>query len=162
MQVEIFPSVEADMISLRVWMREPGILRWFPMIRDIEVADALHYWKSFFPLGSSITAFVDGEPAGIANIYIQSFPKVRHQALFVIVVGDKWRGKGVGTQLIEHTIRLAKKKFHLKILHLEVYENNPAIRLYERMGFKEYGRHLNSLKEQDGTYRAKIMMEKRL
>ena len=162
MSIQVRPSEEGDIASLRVWMREEGILRWFPMVREIEVADAIRYWQSFLPIGSGLTALVDGEPAGMALIYVQPFAKTRHQALFVIVVGEKFRGSGVGTVLMKNLIKLGKEKFHLKSLHLEVYEANPAIRLYERLGFKKYGCHPKFLKEPDGSFRDKIMMEKEL
>ncbi|MDX8431255.1 MAG: GNAT family N-acetyltransferase [Candidatus Algichlamydia australiensis] len=160
--VEIRPSVDDDVASLRVWMREPGILRWFPMVREVEVMDSIRYWQSFFSIGSSLTALVEGKPAGMALIYVQPFLKTRHQALFVIVVGGKWRGKGVGTKLVKELMRLGKEKFHLKSMHLEVYEDNPAIRLYERLGFKKFGQQERFLKEPDGSYRIKIMMQKDL
>ncbi len=162
MNVEVRPSKEEDIPSLRVWMREKGILRWFPMVREIEVMDAIRYWQSFLPVGSGLTAVVDGEPAGMALIYVQPFEKTKHQALFVIVVGEKFRGNGVGTKLIKELIKLGKEKFHLKFLHLEVYEFHPAIRLYERLGFKEYGRHPKFLKEPDGTFYDQIKMEREL
>lgn len=162
MSVEIRLSEESDVAYVRVWMREPGILRWFSMVREIEVMDAIRYWCSFFSVGSSLTATVDGEPAGMANIYVQPFAKTKHQALFVIMVAEKFRGSGIGTKLIKELMKLGKEKFHLKSLHLEVFEDNPAIRLYKRLGFKQYGRHPKFLKETDGSYRDKIMMEKEL
>ncbi|GAB5412006.1 MAG: hypothetical protein ChlgKO_11200 [Chlamydiales bacterium] len=162
MNIKIRPSEEGDIPSLRVWMREEGILRWFPMVREVEVMDAIRYWQSFIATGSSLTAEVDGEPAGMANIYLQPFEKTKHQALLVIVVGGKFRGCGVGTKLMKALMKLAKEKFQIKTLHLEVYQENPAIRLYERLGFKVYGRHPKFLKEPDGSFRDKIMMEKEL
>lgn len=162
MNIEVRASKEDDIPNLRVWLYEKGVLRWFPMVREIEVMDATRYWQNFLSVGSGLTAVVDGETAGMALIYIQPFEKTKHQALFVILVGEKFRGNGVGTMLMKKLIKLGKEKFHLKSLHLEVYESNPAIRLYERLGFKEYGRHRKFLKEPDGTFSDQIKMEKEL
>ena len=57
--------------------------------------------------------------------------------------------------------KLAKEEFHIELLHLEVYEGNPAIRLYERFGFVKYGEHPHFIKE-EGRYLSKILMQKLL
>ncbi|OGN54000.1 MAG: hypothetical protein A2098_03310 [Chlamydiae bacterium GWF2_49_8] len=72
------------------------------------------------------------------------------------------RGKGIGRRLLKEIEELAKEMFQIEILHLEVYEGNPAIHLYERAGFKRYGIEKHFIKEKEGQYRAKIMMQKEL
>ena len=57
--------------------------------------------------------------------------------------------------------KAAKNHFKIEILHLEVYQGNPAIRLYERLGFKEFGRQPKFIKI-GGEYLDKIMMQKEL
>ena len=71
------------------------------------------------------------------------------------------RGKGVGKALVEQLMKHAKEKFKIEILHLEVYEGNPAKRLYERLGFTPFGCQTRFIKE-DGKYIAKIFMQKKL
>ena len=44
-------------------------------------------------------------------------------------------------------MHLAKDQFRIELLHLQVYSENPAIHLYERMGFKEFGRQIAWIKE---------------
>lgn len=57
-----------------------------------------------------------------------------------IVVADEFRGKGVGTQLLQEFFTQAKK-MNSDSVFLEVRESNtPARRLYERLGFHETGR----------------------
>ena len=78
-------------------------------------------------------AVADGEPAGLANLYIQPFAKFKHQCLFSIIVASKFRGKGIGTILLETLKGYAKEKFNIEILHLEVYDGNPAAKLCDKM-----------------------------
>ena len=60
------------------------------------------------------------------------------------------------------TVRqLAKERFKIEFLHLEVYEGNPAIRLYERLGFEKYGFQRAFVKD-EGKYLGKILMQKYL
>ena len=126
-----------------------------------EVKDALRVWQHYARHGTAYTAEYNGIPVGSANLYINTYEKLRYQSLFAIVVDKAHRGKGIGTKLLEHVIKEAKR-LGVKTLHLEVYEGNPAQRLYERMGFLRYGMHKKFLKESDGSYGNKILMQKPL
>ena len=61
--------------------------------------------------------------------------------------------------LMKSIIHLAKTQFKIEVLHLQVYDGNPAIRLYERFNFKEFGKQMRFIKELDGAYVARILME---
>lgn len=144
------------------WLMEPGVLRWFPMSDLREVQDSSRIWFSYAEQKAVITAVVDGVICGSAILYISPFKKLSHQCLFAIIVDKEYRGKKIGTRLLTELLTLAKKRFSIELLHLEVYKENPAINLYKRMGFSEYGIHKNFLKESDGSYRDKIFMQKTL
>ena len=146
---------------LAKWLEEPAILRWFPMCDLREIDDAVRVWMSYAKIQAGLTALWDGQVCGLANLYIQPFKKLAHTCLFAILVQKEYRSKGVGKWLMEELIQLARSKFHIEVLHLEVYESNPAKRLYERLGFQEYGRQERFIKEDKG-YLAKIFMQKEL
>ena len=150
-----------DAPHLAQWLMEPSILRWFPMYDAKEIDDSVRIWISYSRIHAGLTAEWDGKPCGLANLYIQPFRKLAHTCLFSIIVHKEFRGKGVGRQLIEELMKLAKTKFHIEILHLEVYEGNPAKKLYERLGFKEFGCQTRFIKEEQ-NYLAKIFMQKPL
>lgn len=59
--------------------------------------------------------------------------------LFALDVAPEWRNRGVGTRLIEYVIEEARRRGHPRI-HLEVRTDNPARRLYHRLGFRRVGR----------------------
>ncbi len=62
-----------------------------------------------------------------------------HVGEFFISIVDGYRRIGLGKSLMNEVINLAKKelKDNMKIVRLGVFSNNkPAIRLYEKMGFK--------------------------
>lgn len=143
---------------LKQWLLHPAVLQYFPMNDVREIEDAVRIWISYTKYQAGLTALWDGEPCGIANLYIQPYQKLSHQCLFSIIVAETYRGKGVGTQLIRALKKLAKEKFNIEILHLEVYEGNPAIRLYRREGFVEFGYQRRFIKEKE-RYVGKIYME---
>jgi len=161
MTISVRLAVESDQQYLVEWLLQPGVLDWFPLEGIREVEDAARIWLSYKQYGAVLTALYDGVPCGIANLYLQPYKKLAHQCLFAIIVDEKIRGKGVGTRLMRELMKLADEKFALELLHLEVYEGNPAIRLYERLGFKQYGSQRYFVKE-EGRYRAKILMQKKL
>lgn len=53
----------------------------------------------------------------------------------VLVVDSDSRGKGVGTSLMQAAFELAQQN-HIQTILLDVNDSNPALRLYERLGFK--------------------------
>ena len=97
----------------------------------------------------------------MATLYIQAYEKLKHTCLFSIIVQKDQRGYGIGGLLMEKLMELAQEKFNISILHLEVYEGNPARKMYAKLGFTEFGRQERFIKEKN-TYLAKIFMQKRL
>ncbi len=154
-------AVDSDQKYLVDWLLQPGVLEWFPLADLREVEDAARIWVGYNKYGAVLTALWDSVPCGIANLYLQPYKKLAHQCLFAIIVDEKVRGKGVGTKLLEELMALAKERFHIELLHLEVYAGNPAIRLYERLGFEVYGTQRHFVKD-NGKYLDKILMQKNL
>jgi RimJ/RimL family protein N-acetyltransferase len=152
-------SVEEDKTSWMKWLAEPGVLRWFPMCNEMEIEDAARLLISYAKYNAVLTAEFNGEPCGLANLYLQPYRKLAHQCLFSIIVAESHRGKGIGTALMTELMALAKERFNLEILHLEVYEGNPARRLYQRLGFVDFGFQRHFIKE-NGEYIGKHYMQK--
>ncbi len=148
-----------DLIRL---FQEEGVLRWFPMYSSLEVKDAVKLWMSYVRQQAVLAAEIEGRIVGLANLYLSFFKKISHHALFAIIVAPEYRSQGIGQKILKELFQLAKEKFHLEFLHLEVYQHNPAINLYKRLGFKEFGRQKKFIKEPDGSYLDKIMMQKKL
>jgi putative acetyltransferase len=163
--ISIRLALESDQKYLVEWLLQPGVLEGFPLTDLREIEDAARIWMSYTKQGAVLTALYDGVPCGIANLYLQPYKKLSHQCLFAIIIDEKYRGKGIGTALMKELMILAKETFKIELLHLEVYEGNRAKRLYERLGFIQYGIQRHFVKEQtDGqkAYRAKVMMQKYL
>ncbi len=152
----------SDGKALKEWLLDPTVAKWFPMADEVEIDDAVQRWVSFSRYKCSITATMNQQPCGIATLYLQPYKKLAHQCEFGIIVGGEFRGKGVGTQLLFSLQDLAKQRFKIELLHLQVYADNPATRLYKRFGFKEFGRQNQWIKEEDGSFTSRVFMEKNL
>lgn len=160
--LKIRVSLDEDQLCLIKWLTDPEVLPWFPLNNVKEIEDAAKIWVSYKDVKAAFTACLGGVPCGMAVLYIHRYKKLKHQALFAIILDKNFRGQGIGTHLIKHLKEVGKHQFGLEILHLEVYEGNPAYKLYERLGFKEYGRQPFFLKESSGIYRTKINMQMEL
>lgn len=160
--VEIRYTEPGDAKYLKEWLSDPNVNRWFPMADQVETEDAVSRWIGFSRWRCTLTAVRGGIPVGLCTLYLQPYRKLAHQCEFGIIVCDKQRGKGVGTLLLSSIMSLAKETFKIELLHLQVYSENPAIRLYERLGFKEFGRQDKWIRELDGSYTGRIFMERLL
>lgn len=158
-ELSIRPTRFDDAPPLMKWLMDPKILRWFPMIDGREVEDAVRIWVGYARIEAGLTAEWNGEPCGMANLYIQPYEKLKHTCLLSIIVREDMRGKGVGRALLTRLMQHAKEKFGIEVLHLEVYEGNPAKKLYERLGFKAFGSQAHFIKE-NGKYMGKTFMQK--
>lgn len=149
-----------DAPFLKEWLLDPGVASWFPMADAAEIEDAVHRWIAFSRYRCSLTAVMEGVPCGMATLYLQPYRKLAHQCEFGIIVAPAYRNRGIGSDLLKNLTHLAKEYFRIELLHLQVYARNPAIRLYQRFGFKEFGCQTHWIKETDNTYVGRIFMEK--
>ena len=91
--------------------------------------------------GVKLLAFHKNQLVGVSDIYLED--KVsQHVGVFGITVAKDYRGEGVGKLLMTLVEQEAKKNMtKLKIIQLGVFGNNPtACFMYERFGFKKYGK----------------------
>ncbi len=89
----------------------------------------------------SIVACVETELVGIIGLHTHpDQPRIRHVASMGMSVRDDWQGRGIGKALVQAAVDLADQWLALSRVELNVFvDNEPAIRLYERFGFKVEG-----------------------
>ena len=102
-------------------------------------------------------AFAGPEILGVAGFAIRNTEKERHKGLlWGMYVRPAARGSGVARRLVEAIIEFARSRVELIQLSV-VMGNEPARRLYTRLGFVEYGIERNFLKH-GGRYYDEILM----
>lgn len=148
-----------DAKHLQSWLSDPVTLQWFPMREAVEIEDSVRRWIGFSRYRCSLTATISGVPCGLTTLYLQAYKTLAHQCEFGIIVSPNHRGIGVGSQLLRNVMHLAKNQFHVELLHLQCHAENPAMNLYRKFGFREYGRQSHWEKDGD-VYVARVMMER--
>ena len=106
-----------------------------------------------------LVAEVDGRIVGLSGIDpVSRIIKARHRANFGISIEKAYWGLGIGDAMTKACIALAKQAGYTQI-ELGVYsDNEKAIRLYEKNGFKAYGAQPRAFRLKDGSYHDEIIM----
>ncbi len=91
-------------------------------------------------LAVQLMLLIDGKLVGLSGIDLGDKIE-KHVGLFGITIHKDFRGKGLGSKLMEAVINEAVKNLsQLEIIILAVYEENElAKQMYEKFGFVEYG-----------------------
>lgn len=90
---------------------------------------------------------VTGDERIVATASLQFNPQevLRHKAELGITVHDSCQNRGIGTALLSHLLGIAKER-GIKKVHLTVRaDNERAIRLYGKFGFKVEGTFHNEM-----------------
>ena len=113
--------------------------------------DLTHAETDYFLTYPEENSFVDARIAGTAGIDpIDDKEKIRHRADFGIAIEKAYWGRGIGKALTLACIECAKQAGYLQIELEVVAENASAVRLYESVGFQEYGRNPRGFRARSG------------
>ena len=102
------------------------------------------YYREHYAGAELSVILADGRPAG--RLYVARWP--REIRLIDVSLLPMFRGRGKGTRLLEALI--SESEASEKPLSIHVERFNPALGLYERLGFEQ--------KEDNGVY---LLMERR-
>jgi len=104
-----------------------------------------------------VGAFSGSHLVGVAGFYVQPGPKHAHKGvLWGMYVRPSCRGMSIGRMLVEAIIEHASERVE-QLQLLVVSDNLPARRLYESLGFVEYGVEWHATKHR-GRYHDDVMM----
>ena len=99
-----------------------------------------------------LVCIVDGKVAGSCQISFHQRLKTKHRASVAIALLREFWGQGIGTRLFQEMIEIAQRHGGILQMELEFIEGNDRARhLYEKMGFRITGVHLNAIRLKNGT-----------
>ncbi|HYU91871.1 MAG TPA: diaminopimelate decarboxylase [Actinomycetota bacterium] len=157
---EVRPARPGDARSFLEAFRSVAAERRFIQTEEVSQT-ARHYRKRFRrPVtreGANLVAVAGGGIIGSISIQRDAHPAIRHTASIGMFVTSAWRGRGVGTALMDGAMRWARDA-GVERVDLSVYPHNQAaIGLYRAFGFVEEGRLIRHAKKSYG-YEDEILM----
>ncbi|AZY48997.1 GNAT family N-acetyltransferase [Bordetella avium] len=116
------------LLDLRRRTMEPHLVQdHVPFDDDIHMQRIRYHWED------ARIVLIDQQPAGLFKVHLDE------EGLYVIQIqlAPAWQGLGLGARLL-NTV-LARADAQKLAVRLAVLKNNPARRLYERLGFLTQG-----------------------
>ena len=108
--------------------------------------------------GVLLIAEVSGEPAGYGLVIFRRDSTAAR--IYSLAVAPAFRGRGVGLSLLQALEKAARRRCRSE-LRLEVAsQNSGAIALYQRCGFKEFGRRPAYYADGDTALRMRKMLKR--
>ena len=128
--VDLYASTRESELALVPW----DVTTKRAFVEHQFTAQDAHY-RTHYPGATLDVIEVDGQPAG--RLYVHRGPSdIR---IMDIALAPAFRGRGIGTALLNDLIEEAADGGRMLSIHVE--QNNPARRLYERLGFEPAGEH---------------------
>ena len=122
------------------WMRDESLNRFIQGANKNISLEYLHMYvdeKNQSPNSLLLGIFHHETYQHIGNLKLEPITFGVEATLGILIGEEAWRGKGVGFEVINRAIEYAFDEFKLKRIQLGVDPNNlPAVRLYEKLGFK--------------------------
>lgn len=131
---------DRDFLRLLYHSTRAEEMRYFPFNEEQKVAfldQQFHaqftYYEANYPNCERNLIVIDGQPAG--RMWIEEWPnEIR---LIDVALMPEWRGSGVGGMLLRELLERGRAAGKPVTIHVEIY--NPAMRLYQRLGFVKTG-----------------------
>lgn len=147
-----------DLSVLQQWFADPVERRPFPFETDIETEDVLKNWIGFSRYKAALTGMIDSVPVAMGTLFLMPYRKVAHHASFYLIVAPDHRRRGIGTSMVRNLLHLAKTRFSLESISVEIYEPNPIVSILKKNKFEPFARQENFVKI-DGVGHARLLME---
>lgn len=150
-------STMEDLSFLSEWFSDPAACDAYPF-GFAEREDALKNWIGFSKFKASLTGVIDGVPCAVGTLFLMPYRKVAHHCSFYLIVDPAHRRKGIGTSMVRNLLHLAKTRFRLESVHVEVYEPSLLLPILEKLKFTLFTRQENFVKIEDSG-RARLVLE---
>ena len=123
-----------------------------------EKEEALKNWIGFSRFKASLTGVIGEKACAIGTLFLMPYRKVAHHCSFYLIVDPLHRRKGIGTAMVRNLLHLAKTRFRLEGVHVELFEPSLILSILQRLEFK-----ISAIQEGyiqiDGVSRSRLLLE---
>jgi putative acetyltransferase len=146
-----------DLAILKKWFEDPSVCDDFSFGNE-EKEEALKNWIGFSRFKASLTGMIKGKPCAVGTLFLMPYKKVSLHCSFQLFVAHEHRRKKIATSMVRNLLNLAKTRFKLESVHVEIYAPNPLIDLVKKLGFEEFAVQENYVKI-NGVGRPRVLLE---
>lgn len=157
-EFDIRYSTLEDLAALQEWFADPREREPFPFETDSETEDSLKNWIGFSKVQSSLTGELGNTICAIGTLFLMPYRKVAHQCSFYIIVAPVARRRGIGSSMVKNLLHLAKTRFRLESVHVEMIEPSHLEPILKRQGFTVFAKQDDFMKVNHRS-RSRILME---
>lgn len=151
-----------DTENIVKWKNNENVKKNFCIQQDLTPEVHMNWFRTRILTGEVKQFIIKDEQQGIevGSTYLRDIDNKNKKAEFGIFIGeDLARGKGIGTKSAELTVKYAFEELKLHKVFLRVFSDNiPAIKSYEKVGFKYEGTAKDDIILPNGEYQDIIFM----
>lgn len=131
----------ADLPYLVRFANDPELRGWLRFHRPMSEDEESRWLRALEPSDDLVWLMVPhGAPGPVGSIGLHDWDRVAaHAELGLGILRPTDRGKGMGEEACRLVLRHGFEELRLERVFLHVYTDNPAVRLYERLGFRVEG-----------------------
>lgn len=138
-RVRLRAPSESDLPFLLRFANDQELRGWLRFWRPTTEAEELA-WVRALETGDDIVWLIEGDGELRGSIGLHQVDRVSaHAELGLGILGAASRGRGYGTEACALALRHGFLDLGLHRVYLHVFDDNPATRLYERLGFRREG-----------------------
>lgn len=144
-EITLRPLTLADTSNIVRWRNQPEVYKNLYTQNLITEEQHIGYFHKYVETGLVrqyiIIAEIDGEPTDIGTVFLKGIDRVSRKAEYGLFIGElQARGKGFASAIASAALIIAFNELDLNRVYLTVFADNvPAIRSYEKAGFKKEG-----------------------
>ncbi len=153
--VVLRPLELEDVERLAAIQAEPGVARWWGPPVEAELRRQAEGRSG----DKALAIESDGKLVGLIQYYEEDEPDYRHAAIDVFLA-EPAQGRGLGPDAVRTLARyLIDERGHHRLMIDPAADNTPAIRAYEKVGFRRVGVVREYWRSSDGTWRDGLLMD---
>ncbi len=133
---------DKDLETLRYWRNHPDLMPYHCSCLLIPEIGQRRWYETHGADPKNLVFIVENnEQSPIGYTLIKDLDHKNRNAEIGLHLDPAFHGKGYGKDAFNTLIRYCFHELNLHRVHLEVFDfNEPAIRMYQKMGFKQDGR----------------------
>lgn len=159
--IELVKPELKDMPLLSKWRNEPENRKFYREYEEKSIEDQIYWYNEVMNKDNTWYHFcvrLKGRTKIIGIVMLNHINWVNKTGEFGITIGNKeFQGKGYGSDALLTLLRYGFFELNLNRIWCEVYSNNPAYKLYKKIGFKEEGKLRSHIFKNNNYYDSFIL-----